>query len=43
MTWSIVAHDPATDAFAVAVAAIILCLILLPQRPGRHPEALEQA
>jgi hypothetical protein len=30
-------------ASAVIAAAIILCLILLPQRPGRHPEALEQA
>ena len=29
-------------ASAVIAAAIILCLITLPQRPGRHPEALEQ-
>ena len=30
-------------ASAVIAAAIILCLVLLPQRPGRHPKALEQA
>jgi uncharacterized membrane-anchored protein len=30
-------------ASVVIAAAIILCLIMLPQRPGRHPEALEQA